>query len=44
MVQLGILDYPVFLTRGPSVLLVVDLSVRAISYVVASVAKTLSRP
>jgi hypothetical protein len=40
MVQFGIPDYPVL---GPHVLLVADVSVMAIPYVVASVAKTLSK-
>jgi hypothetical protein len=43
MVRFGILDYLVFLTRGPSALLVADVSVMAISNVVPSVAKTMSR-
>jgi hypothetical protein len=43
MVQFGIPDYPVFLTRGPSILLVADVSITAISCIVASVDKTLSR-
>jgi hypothetical protein len=43
MVQFGIPDYPIFLTRGPSVLLVVDMSLMVVSYVEAFVDKTLSR-
>jgi hypothetical protein len=43
MVQFGIPDYPIFLTRGPYVLLVVDMSLMVVSYVEASVDKTLSR-
>jgi hypothetical protein len=43
MVRFGILDCSIFLTRGPSVLLVADVLVTVVSYVVASMAKTLSR-
>jgi hypothetical protein len=43
MLCFGILDCPIFLPRGFSVMLVADMSVMAISCVVASVAKTLSR-
>jgi hypothetical protein len=43
MVWFDIPDCPIFLIRGPSVLLVVNVSITAVSYVVASVAKTLSR-
>jgi hypothetical protein len=43
MVQFGIPDYPFFLTRGPSILLVADMYITVVSYVVAFVAKTLSR-
>jgi hypothetical protein len=43
MVWFGIPDYLVFLTRGLSILLVADMSVTAVSYVVASVSKTMSR-
>jgi hypothetical protein len=43
MVRFGILDYPIFLPRSFSAMLMVDVSVAAISYLVASMAKTLSR-
>jgi hypothetical protein len=43
MVQFGNMDYLIFLTQGPSILLVANVSVMAVSCVVASVAKTLSR-
>jgi hypothetical protein len=43
MVQFGIPDYPVFLTRGLSILLVADVSIMVVSYIVASMTKTLSR-
>jgi hypothetical protein len=43
MVRFGIMDYLVFLPRSSSALLMADMSVVAISCVVASVAKTLSR-
>jgi hypothetical protein len=43
MVRFGILDYPVFLPRSSSALLKADVSVAAISCVVASMAKILSR-
>jgi hypothetical protein len=43
MVQFSILDCPVFLPRGPSVLLVADVSITTVSCVVASMIKTLSR-
>jgi hypothetical protein len=43
MVWFGIPDYPVFLTQGPSVLLVADVSVTVISSIVTFMAKTLSR-
>jgi hypothetical protein len=43
MVRFGILDYPIFLPRGLSVLLVSDVSITTVSCVEASVAKTLSR-
>jgi hypothetical protein len=43
MVRFGILNYPIFLTRGLSVLLVADMFVTAVSFVVVSVAKTPSR-
>jgi hypothetical protein len=41
MIQFGIPDCSIFLSRGPSVLLMADVSVTVISYIVASVAKTL---
>jgi hypothetical protein len=44
MVWFGIPDCQVFLSRNPPVLLVADVSVTVTSYVVASMAKTLSRP
>jgi hypothetical protein len=43
MVRFGILDYPVFLARGPSILLVADVSITTVSYIEDSMAKTLSR-
>jgi hypothetical protein len=43
MIQFSILDYPIFLSRGLRVPLVADVSVMVVSYVVASMAKTLSR-
>jgi hypothetical protein len=43
MVWFGILDYPVFLSWGPPIQLVVDVSVMDISCVVASMDKILSR-
>jgi hypothetical protein len=43
MIRFGILDCSIFLTRGPSVLLVANVSVTAISCIIASMAKTLSR-
>jgi hypothetical protein len=43
MVWFAILDCLVFLLRGPSVLLVADISVMIVSYIVALIAKTLSR-
>jgi hypothetical protein len=43
MVQFGIMDCPVFMTRGPSIMLVADMFVTAVSCVEASVPKTLSR-
>jgi hypothetical protein len=43
MVQFGILDCPVFLSWSLPVLLVADTPVMPVSYVVASIAKTLSR-
>jgi hypothetical protein len=43
MVRFSILNCLVFLTRGTYVLLVADVSITAISYVVASLVKTLSR-
>jgi hypothetical protein len=43
MVRFGILDYPVFLPCGSPVLLVADVSVTTVSYVKASIAKTVSR-
>jgi hypothetical protein len=43
MVQFNLLDYLIFLTQSPSVLLVADVAVTAVSYIVASMAKTLSR-
>jgi hypothetical protein len=42
-VQFSILDYPVFLTRGPSALLVADVSITVVFCVEASMAKTPSR-
>jgi hypothetical protein len=39
----GVLDHPVFLSRNPVVLLVADVSVMAISCIVSSIAKTISR-
>jgi hypothetical protein len=41
--QFGVLNHLVFLSQNPAVLLVVDVSTTAISYVVASVSMTLSR-
>jgi hypothetical protein len=35
-------DHPIFLSENPAVLLVADVSVTAVSDVVASIAKTLS--
>jgi hypothetical protein len=43
MVWFTILDCLVFLLRGPSILLVADISVMTVSYIVALIAKTLSR-
>jgi hypothetical protein len=43
MVRFGILDCPVFLPQSSFALLMDDVSVTAISCVVASMAKTLSR-
>jgi hypothetical protein len=43
MVRCGILDFPIFLPRSSSALLMADVSVAAISCVVASMAKTLSK-
>jgi hypothetical protein len=43
MVRFGIPDCPIFPTRGLSILLVADMSVTAVSHVVASVVKTRSR-
>jgi hypothetical protein len=43
IVRFGSIDCPIFLNRGPSILFVADVSVTAISCVVASIAKTLSR-
>jgi hypothetical protein len=43
MVRFGISDCSIFLSRGFFILLVADVSITAISCVVASVAKTLSR-
>jgi hypothetical protein len=43
MVRFDILDCPIFLPRGFSALLVVDVSVTAVSDVVASMTKILSR-
>jgi hypothetical protein len=43
MVLFRILDYPIFLPRGLFVLLVTDVSVTAISCVVAYMDKTLNR-
>jgi hypothetical protein len=43
MVQFGILDCPVFLSWSLPTLLVVDAPITVISYVVASLGKTLSR-
>jgi hypothetical protein len=43
MVWFGILDCPVFLPRSSSALLMADVFVEAISYVVAYMAKILSR-
>jgi hypothetical protein len=43
MVWFGILDCLIFLPQRFSTLLMVDVSVVAISYVVAAIAKTLSR-
>jgi hypothetical protein len=40
MVRFYILDYPVFLSLGPHVLLVADVSVTVVSCIVASVTKT----
>jgi hypothetical protein len=37
------MTHPVFLPRGSSVLLVADTPVAVVSYIVASMAKTLSR-
>jgi hypothetical protein len=42
-IRFEVLDHPVSLSQNPTVLLVADVSVTTISYVVASVAKTLSR-
>jgi hypothetical protein len=43
MVHFGILDCPIFLSLGPPVLLEADVSIMAVSYIIASVIKTLSR-
>jgi hypothetical protein len=43
MVQFGILDYLIFLSWSLLALLVADTPVTAISYVVASMAKNLSK-
>jgi hypothetical protein len=43
MVRFDILDYPIFLSWRLPFLLVVDTPITTVSYVVASVAKTLSR-
>jgi hypothetical protein len=40
----GKLDHPVFLPRGPSILLVANTLIAAVFYVVASMAKASSRP
>jgi hypothetical protein len=42
-IQFGVLDHPVFLSQNPVVLLVADVSVTAVSCIVASVAKTPSK-
>jgi hypothetical protein len=42
MVRFGILDCLVFMSYNPPVLVVADVSVAAISYIVASMAKSLS--
>jgi hypothetical protein len=44
MVRFDISDCLVFLSLGSPVLLVVDVSVTAISYMIASMSKTLSKP
>jgi uncharacterized membrane protein YecN with MAPEG domain len=43
LLLLGKLDHLVFLSQSPIVLLVTDISKTVVSYVVASVDKTLSR-
>jgi hypothetical protein len=43
MARFGILDCPNFLCWNPVALLVANVSVTAVSYVVSSIAKTLSR-
>jgi hypothetical protein len=43
MVQFSISDYPIFLLSDPFILLVANVSVTAVSCVVASMDKTLSR-
>jgi hypothetical protein len=43
MVRFGVLDCLDFLSQGPSVLLVADVDITAISCIVAFMAKTLSR-
>jgi hypothetical protein len=39
----GVPDHSVFLSQNPAVLLVADVSVMAVSYVIAFIAKTISR-
>jgi hypothetical protein len=43
MVWFGILDYTIFLPRSSSALLMADVFIAAISCIVASMVKTLSR-